>query len=233
MFDTKALQDESVQRQYISHFVGEWQKQPAQTSLDEHAAAVSRCMLESAAACIPAQQASRLRPWISDRTLHLIDERNTARQRGMAISTTPERQLNRMIRQSAKADKNRWLTEGIESNGWDMIKSLRKGRAHKCGRLRDADGRLVDSSERADTMADYLEQVQWRPPPGGSHFADFNAEGGHLPIELGPITAEEVKRAVKHLRIQRAAGTDGVPPELWRALWDDDAALDILTALGS
>eukprot|EP00959_Pyramimonas_sp_CCMP1952_P329904 6907610-Pyramimonas_sp.AAC.1 len=54
----------------------------------------------------------------------------------MASNCTPEKHLNKLIRQSAKADKKLWFTEGISRNGWDTIKTLRKGPAHKCGRLR-------------------------------------------------------------------------------------------------
>ena len=168
------------------------------------------------------------RPWITERTLDLIEKRNTARQIGDHYA---ERALNKAIKQSAKMDRKVWLNISLDGGNWSAIRSLTRQRKHKQGRLRDLNGQFVDSSMRAETLAEYLEKVQW-----AVHFAD--AVPQRTPafetlrdIKLSSFTASELKEVVSKLKRDRAPGSDGVPAEFWQALATNDAAANMLLRL--
>ena len=73
------------------------------------------------------------------------------------------------------------------------------------------------TDERAETLAEYLEHVQWRVQLPDTALPT-GAKDDELHVNLGPILLAEVQRVVKKLRRGRAAGPDEVPPDLWQAL---------------
>ena len=91
----------------------------------------------------------------------------------------------------------------------------------------DMMGQLVSSEHRAQTMAEYLAEVQWavRPAPlVPGRLPIF----GPLPVDEGCIKFGEVIAALKHLKWNKAAGLDNIPPELWKALLHDQDACEWL-----
>jgi hypothetical protein len=212
---------------YGDALVRSWRFKPRPHNLDDHALSLASCMTEAAVKIVPSLTATAKRPWISQRTLNLTDARNERRRFGNPEEVT---RINKAIKVSAKADRRRWLDETVEKGGWQAVRGIRKGFAPKPGRLRDMSGNLVDSSARADTMADYLEKIQWCVC-----FADVvprtSVAKKELAISVAPMSLSEIRKVVKRLRTSKAAGGDDVPPELWQALWHHDGALEILREL--
>ena len=104
------------------------------------------------------------RPWISRETLDLIEARDNAR---IACSYGLEMHLKKRFRQLAKKDHARWLDVMASSSSWHAIKQIRNhdhGPSKSQGRLRNMQETVVDSKDRAQTLADDFEQVQWRVP---------------------------------------------------------------------
>ena len=84
-------------------------------------------------------------------------------------------------------------------------------------------GDLVSSENRADTMALYLQDVQWRVRR--VRLVDGPSLGAALPVREDPFTEEEVRLVVRRLRSERAAGPDQIPAEYWKAIAEDVEAL--------
>ena len=162
------------------------------------------------------RQSDKKRPWISARTLHLLDLRVVARTTN---NFEEEIRLHKLVRQSAKKDRNNWLTELAGSGSWGALRRLRKEITHNQGRLKDAKGDFVSSEDRAQTFADYLESVQWRVRP--ANVTEEPIYPDELPVALGPVTQKELQTAVKALRKNKAAGPDGHPLEFWSAVLDN------------
>ena len=138
--------------------------------------------------------------------------------------------MNKLIKQSAKADRQNWLQEQLQSGNWAAVKRYRQGFRPPPGRLQDAAGELVDTSSRADTMATYFETVQWvgnwEPlNPGDISTLPF---GNALHIDVNEFTKEELRSAVAKNKRNKASGIDEIPAELWKTLVGDPAALDYL-----
>ena len=112
----------------------------------------------------------------------------------------------------ARKDKRAWLCDLIGSGAWDALKQIRKPPKPCQGRLRGANGDLVDSNERAGVFARYLQDVQW-------HRRDSCLVQGpplkHLDVFLGDISLVELLNAVKRMKKNKASGPDAHPLEFW------------------
>ena len=69
------------------------------------------------------QKASQRKPWISQRTLDLIDARNNLRIEGRHIE---EAELSKEICKPARHDKRNYLDILAGSGSWDQLKMLRR-----------------------------------------------------------------------------------------------------------
>lgn len=74
-----------------------------------------------------------------------------------------------------------------------MIKKLRHPRRPQQGRLQTPDGVLVDSDERANTLADYLEGVQWIGE-GTPLIKCRHRLRDPIVVDCGPIVGVEISR---------------------------------------
>ena len=115
---------------------------------------------QSAERCLHQTKRQARKPWISSRTLHLLEERDKAR-----TSCNPhwEKMLHVQVKQSVKMDRSQWLDDLFKTEDWNEIRRLRKGHHPQSGRLKNADGNLVESDQRAEPLANYFGSVQWAP----------------------------------------------------------------------
>ena len=115
---------------------------------------------------LPALVAKPKRPWISGATLEIIEARHLARLNGNAAEET---RLNHMVKLQARLDREMWLKDLAGSGDWGKLKLLRKGAGRKQGRLNDKTGMPISSEQRAQTFAEYLEEIQWKIRPAQLH----------------------------------------------------------------
>eukprot|EP00959_Pyramimonas_sp_CCMP1952_P312434 6539590-Pyramimonas_sp.AAC.1 len=166
---------------------------------------------EVSGGAVPEKYRISRRPWVSQCTLDLIDQRSQARLENDQVK---QRDLHRKVRRSAKADKTKWLNDCIQTGTWDDLKLIRKTRRPTQSSLRNAAGVLTPSEEKADTMAEYLERVQWRVRPAGC--TDGPPLGPALNVNEDAFSAEEVKAVIRKMRNNRAAGGDDIPAEYFK-----------------
>ena len=115
-----------------------------------------------------------------------------------------------------RMDKKRWILSLAGSRDWSSWNKLRKGQRHSQGKLRNLEGGLVSSEQRAETLMQYLEQVQWavRPVPLIEEPSIF----GPLSVSVEPISMNELRRAVNMFKSGKATGPGEVPIEFWKAV---------------
>ena len=163
----------------------------APSSLSLQYARITDAFHHAAEKVLPSRTARPQRPWISPATLKLLDDRSRARSSG---DFKLEKSLHKMVRASVAKDRRNWLDGLLASGDWDQIKKLRKGFAPAQGRLKNTSGDLVESAERADTLATHLASVQWAARPTVDALGRMDIFHP-LPIDLGPIREEEVCKA--------------------------------------
>ena len=92
-------------------------------------------------------------------------------------------------------------------------------------------GELVESTQRADTMAENLEKVQWKVRV--AQLVDDDPIGDPLPALEEIFTTEEVRETIHRLKRGKACGMDDIPAEYWKAIATDPGGLEWITDLCS
>ena len=171
----------------------------------------------AASVCLPERAVRANRPWISNGTLELLEKRLEARR---ARDYDSERTLTKRIKANVKRDRSQWLDDALATGDWAEVRKLRRGRKLQQGSLKNAQGVLGATEERAETLADYYESVQWadRPCPGQAY---TELLGPELPVLQGPISYDEMNAAGRTLKYGKASGSDGIPAESWKAVLTD------------
>eukprot|EP00959_Pyramimonas_sp_CCMP1952_P437646 9162848-Pyramimonas_sp.AAC.1 len=70
-------------------------------------------------------------------------------------------------------------------------------------------------------MAKHYATVQWKPPPLGRALPHGGKLAPVLLLQAGDFSSEELAAVLTQMRAGRAAGPDGIPPDLWKALRSD------------
>jgi len=224
----KALQDTGVQATFAGTFVRVCTEalgklQAGDVTPEGAASAIKEGFVAAADEALPERTAQAHRPWISDTTLGFIDERDEARR---ASDWRWEMKVNKNVKASAKADRRAWLDALVEDGSWHAVKAAKKDHKHQHGRLKNRAGELVSSDERTEAFAEYYEQVQWKQP-AAEELPRRPALGPELPVNMGTITVEEVRRALRKLKSGKAAGRDGFTSDFWKALLANDEAVTL------
>ena len=91
------------------------------------------------------------------------------------------------------------------------------------------DGVLVESTDRADAMADFFEKVQWKVRP--ATLTDEPPLGDQLPVDEAPFSTQEVGMTISALKWEKASGPDDIPAEYWKSIAQTPGGLQWLTNL--
>ena len=97
--------------------------------------------------------------------------------------------------------------------------------------LRNSAGKNIPTDAQAEAMADHLETVQWFARSGCGDFPDAPIFPTQLQTNDGEVTLLELSKIIRQLKNQKAAGSDEIPPELWKAVSKDSQALQHFTNL--
>ena len=213
----ETLQDTSVHAAFVDCFAqcaGDADG-PTAEGINDTWHALRNAFNVAADTCIPKAKATRQKPWISDRTLTLIQRRRQAR---FMEDWDLEKQLRKDTKRSARQDRATWLTELAGKGDWHSLKQLRGQQRNKQTRLVDRSGNIVSTDRRAETLAEYLEQVQWQVRPvtvlpdlPGPLFP-------MLAIQEDPFTHTELRRSIFQLSSGKAVRTGDPPIECFKTL---------------
>ena len=226
--DIGSLGDEVMASRFNAVFLKSLGSYPDRNvSIEAKATAISSAMGE-AAKVLPQLEVSAKRPWISSKTLALIERRNGARRAGLQQQCSD---LSKQVKYSAKEDRRKWLDDNLAKGGWQAIRRLRAGRSQKPGRLRDKEGNLVSSERRAETLADYLEHVQWQIMFAQEAPSSCKSLGPELPIRTDLFKIWDLQKVVKRMKSGKSTGGDQIHAEFWKVLAGHDGAMEELLSL--
>ena len=202
-------------------------KQNEHVNLEAHAQHISDAF-QMGSHTLPKQDITEKRPWISGNTLDLITQRNAKRSEG---DYAGECRLHKMVRGSAKADRQKYLNDEIAIGSWAAVKSLSHKRMTKHVNISNESGVIVDTEARPDTMGRYFESVQWQV-----RFPNLVQEKESLihpvlPIACTNFTYEELCNVLRKLKFGKASGHDDILSEFWKHVLDNMTAAHELLGL--
>ncbi|XP_019619862.1 PREDICTED: uncharacterized protein LOC109466573 [Branchiostoma belcheri] len=181
--------------------------------------------LTSSATKVVGHKRTRKKDLLSEETLQVVEARREARLRG---NREEYRRLNSRRNHLLSRDKQRWLnnlattaeTAARTGNQGTLYKTLRtlSGKVTPpTACVKALDGSDLDTPEQQlDRWREHFCNLLNRPPPPPSpQLESLVAEASEDDsISADPPTQEEVLEAIGKLKPGRAAGVDGIPPEL-------------------
>ena len=119
------------------------------------------------------------------------------------------------------------MDELLQDGNWNAVKYFKKQskRRQMQATLKDVNGIEIPAHSEAEAMATHLETIQWylRPNCGGQ--ASHMIFDTCLQTNDDDITMQELCKIIRAMKNQKAAGSDGIPPELWKTIAKDGEAL--------
>ena len=106
--------------------------------------------------------------------------------------------------------------EGLLASGdWSEARNLRRPKSNKP--VKDAQGQLADSDDRADRLAEDLGTVQWAVRPVACAPPRLPLDE---PLQLRDelVSQEDVAKAARRLKWNKSFGPDKIPGEYWKAI---------------
>ena len=187
--------------------------------INEISSQINKAFSGAAQSALRSNTITRQKPWISNDTLALIDQRRRARALG---NHEEELQLHKEVKRAARRDRRIWLLDLASSGSWNAARRLRTGAVHSQGRLNDENGSPISSELRAERFAKHLEEVQWKVRP--AKLTDDAPTADPMPVNLEAVTVKELRKAVNALKNGKAAGPDGTPVDFWKVVLNNDGS---------
>jgi len=170
------------------------------------------------------------KPWIKDETWQKVEERKKLKQDLNQARTRQQKQcaanryneMAKEVKKQLREDKRAFFNEMAEqaetAAGKGDLKALytttrlMSGRRNNPNRpVRDKRGQLLTSVERQlERWKEHFQEVLNRPTPLNPPQLE---QGDPLDINTGEITQNEIRKALKSLKNDKAAGKDNIPAE--------------------
>ena len=216
-FDVKKLQDPQVKQEFNITLQNRFSVLQDQTRLT--IADFNTAMQETGKEILGFKK-SKKKEWISSNTTDLIEKRREAKKK--VLSTRSERVRERLakehkdrdkeVKESARNDKRRY-TEGLAEEAeaaaaqndmktvYEVTKKLKGNFGQNCDRpVKAEDGTtLTTEKEKLDRWKQHFQKILNRPEPPVP--PDIPEAADDLDVNLGDITLEEVKGAIKKRQV--------------------------------
>ena len=186
--------------------------------------AVKSAIMDSVKLICPKRR-TRTRPWISDRTLNLRDEKNKAPNRHRANF------LLREIRRCLREDEKAWLDlqaanmEEAAARGdsrmlfltFKLVAGQRKSLPNTI--ICDSNGkRLQNPEDRLVRWSENFDQLLNRPDPDQPLEMDQPNPAPGPPVSVEEPSAEEVRKVISNLKSRKSPGPCDISAEILKAL---------------
>ena len=178
-------------------------------------------------------QESHRKPWISDDTWKLIEERRCLKHSvlsgGSRLSqSNPYKEKSKEVKKSARNDKRRYIegkaqeAEDAEKRGdtktlYKITRELTSSRTASCSVIKDKDGKhLVTEDEQRTRWAEHFNTILNRPEPETQ--AEIRCSSTReFEMNKRPITCTEIEEAIKETKGNRAPGEDKITADMLKA----------------
>ena len=157
--DTSQLKSQRIRECYSKKLANDIAKIDLAENLEEHAKKIEAAIKKAAEATIPVSRSTK-KPWISEDTLKLADEKRTLKQSKNASAQKEQqyKDLCKKVQKSARQDKERWIQQQCEEiekglvigktrHVYSLIKMLRRKFTPRISVIQDQDGKILQSQD--------------------------------------------------------------------------------------
>ena len=187
-------------------------------------------LLTSANESFDAKHPDMKKPYISQHTWNLLEQKWTAIERGdQDIADVISQEIKRQVQQDREHDLLEQLEE-ITAQGykWHGLKKLRAKFSPSFTKFKDLEGNHVPFQDYASKAAEYLEQVQWKEPvldDNPMSREDIPLQNGNYRVDDSPFIMAELEYVLNKIKNHKSPGADQIPGELYKWLDVQNRAL--------
>ena len=233
-FALEKLKSKDVEDRYTLELSNRFQALEEQNDIEAHWDLFKQAVVTTAEQVIGRKRGSERERWIKDGTWDLIDQRKSCKNTLDQAKTRSQREtastiyraLDRRVKYSCRADKNEWLeNKGREAQEaanrndsktiYRIVRDLSGSKSSANAPIKDKNGRTLLTTEEQDARwVEHFKETLNQPTP--RELYDFEGFPGvdELNVWDGEISIDEVSKAVKSLKNNKAAGLDQIPAEL-------------------
>lgn len=175
-------------------------------------------------------------PWIRDATWEKINERKQTKAELLAASSDAQarqirehyNEIERQVKRMARSDRRLYFKDiaraaesaaalGKTRETYVAIKKMSGTKLSTTPNIKDNDGIILTSTDaQLERWREFFESAPTIP----EEFTPFSGQSRRNPrrdINTSPPTLAEIKSAISKLKNDKAAGTDMLPPEIFKA----------------
>lgn len=226
--NVKALKDSKVRQAYRAELEKCLENKVNIEGIDEQASWLTVCISKAAEATLPKSHKPN-KPWISEKTLELAGRKRQMRQKRNESDEmeTKYRKLCNEVRKSARQDKDTWLLEQCRSiekgmntsksrEAYKLIKTITRKWQPRQSMVKDRNGKMLQDKDAVrKRWTEYCSELYTDSEPGSSVVEELELISPPLTNDKDDsILYEEVERAIKRLKNNKSAGSDGITGEM-------------------
>jgi len=206
---------------------------------------------------IPLQKARAHKPWISAKTLELIDVRSSTNAGDLAWEHLVKNgemdcpgvtcSLTKQIKKSARSDRKKYVATELGKGEWKSLRVLKPFELDSTAAVRDDENCAIPTHQLPEGFARHYETCHWTPLPNTGPSCQMPDEiasrltvpwtDQELPLPDPALrylmeddfSPGEIANAARKAKDNKSAGPSGVPNEYWKLLAVSSAIL-LLTA---
>ena len=230
--NARQLKDQTTRNNFRTQLEYQLNSLDTNCNIDEHALQIEQAIEQAIKASTTTQTTSK-KPWISQQTLILADQKRIAKQTKNISSINNEiyKKLCGQVKKSAKMDKNNWIQEQCEAvqmglavgnnkQAYQLVKLLKKKFSPKLTIIRTKDGTV--SQSKIDTLqcwTQYCSELYQEKGGRGENKVVESLNKICPPINdaSNGILYGEVEDAINKLKKNKSPGVDGITAEMIQA----------------
>ncbi|CAF1081345.1 unnamed protein product [Adineta ricciae] len=229
--DVSRLTDEKTRQSYNATLAKHMESIDPTDDLEEHSARISEAIRSAVDSTVPVKRATK-KPWISEETLKLADEKRRLKQMKNVSDRYAQayRDSCTRVKKAARQDKEHWIHEQCEQaekglkigntrEAYSLIKTLRKKFTPRLNVLRSQDGTLLQSKDEIKQRWTQYCSGLYQDHGGGDVVVRELAEITPFTDdeESHDILYSEVQSAISSLKKNKSPGSDGITAEMLQA----------------